>query len=118
MDLKILEARPNPLLQRIEYHFAVAHPSASTPKRDEVRAELAKEAKVPKDRLIIERMRARFGTATTMGWAASYQSAEILNRVVPDHIQVRNGLKEKAVKGAAAPAAEPTPPPAPAPKKE
>lgn len=116
MDLKILEERPNPLLQRTEYHFAVAHPASATPKREEVRAELAKAAKVPKDRLVIERMRARFGTATTMGWAASYQSAEVLKRTVPDHIQVRNGLKEKAAKGAAAPAAE-TPAP-PAEKKE
>ena len=117
MDLKILAERPNPLLQRVEYHFAVAHPSSATPKRDEIRAELAKAAKVPKDRLVIERMHARFGTATTMGWAASYQSAEVLQRVVPDHIQIRNGLKEKAAKGAAAPAAEPAPP-APAAKKE
>lgn len=121
MDLKILEERPNPLLQRIEYHFAVAHPSGATPKREEVRAELAKAAKVPKDRLVIEKMHARFGTATTMGWAASYQSVDVLKRVVPDHIQVRNGLKEKAVKGAAAPAAEvpaAAAPPAAEPKKE
>jgi ribosomal protein S24E len=117
MDLKILEERPNPLLQRVEYHFAVAHPSGATPKRDEVRTELAKAAKVPKDRLVIQRMHARFGTATTMGWAASYQSADQLKRIVPDHLQVRNGLKEKAAKGAAAPAPEPTPPPAAA-KKE
>jgi ribosomal protein S24E len=117
MDLKILEERPNPLLQRIEYHFAVAHPSGATPKRDEVRTELAKAAKVPKDRLIIVRMRARYGTATTMGWGASYQNADALKRVVPDHIQVRNGLKEKAAKGAAAPAAE-TPAPPAAEKKE
>lgn len=117
MDLKILEERPNPLLQRTEYHFAVVHPSGATPKRDEVLSELAKVAKVPKDRLVIERMHAKFGTATTLGWAAGYQSAEALKRVVPDHIQVRNGLKEKAAKGAAAPAAEPAAPAAEA-KKE
>ncbi|MCI4337266.1 MAG: 30S ribosomal protein S24e [Thermoplasmata archaeon] len=117
MELKILEERPNPLLQRIEYRFEVSHAASATPKRDEVRGELAKLIKLPKDRLVIERMRAKFGTATTVGWAAGYQSADALKRIVADHIQVRNGLKEKAAKGPAAPAAE-APAAPPTPKKE
>ncbi|HZY92045.1 MAG TPA: 30S ribosomal protein S24e [Thermoplasmata archaeon] len=115
MEIKILEERPNPLLKRIEYTFEVSHATGPTPTRDAVRGELAKMAKVPKDRLIIERMRAKFGTATTVGLAAGYQDAEFLKKVVREHILVRNGLKEKAVKGPAAPAAEPAPAaPAPA----
>ena len=115
MEIRILEERANPLLQRTEYTFEVSHATGPTPTRDAVRGELAKLAKVPKDRLIIERMRAKFGTATTVGLAAGYQNADFLKKVVREHILVRNGLKEKAVKGPAAPAAEPEAAPAPAP---
>ncbi len=116
MEVKILEERANPLLQRTEYTFEVSHAAGPTPKRDEVRIELAKLAKVPKDRLIIERMHAKFGTATTVGSAAAYQNAEFLKTVVREHILVRNGLKEKPTKGAAPAPAEA--PPAETPKKE
>jgi len=116
MEVRIVEERPNPLLQRTEYRFEVAHATGPTPTRDAVRTELAKLTKVPKDRLVVERMQARFGTAVTVGVAAGYQNAAALKQVVREHIQVRNGLAEKKTKAAAAPAAETTPAaPAPTP---
>lgn len=125
MELKILEERPNPLLKRTEYRFEIAHGTAATPKRDEVRGELAKLVKAPKERVIVERMRARFGTAVTIGTAHAYQTKEAVAATVREHILVRNGLKEKKAKGPAAaqeaapaaPAAAPAPPAAP-PAKE
>ena len=105
MEIKILEDRANPLLKRHEYRFEVAHATAATPSRDAVRGELAKLVKAPKDRVIIERMRARYGTAVTRGDAMVYETAEIAKATEREHILVRNGLKEKPVK-AAAPAAE------------
>jgi small subunit ribosomal protein S24e len=122
LDLKIVEERPNLLLKRTEYRFEVGHAEAATPTRDSVRAELAKALKVPKDRIIVERMRAKFGTPKTVGAAAAYQSKEAAEAVVRTHILIRNGLKEKVVKaapGAAAAETPPTPPaPAPTPPKE
>lgn len=131
MEIKILEDRPNPLLKRHEYRFEVAHATAATPSRDAVRSELAKIVRAPKDRVIVERMHARYGTAVTRGDAMVYDSAEAVKVTVRGHILVRNGLKEKVSKGSA-PAAEPAPPappvapaqpeksaaPAPAEKKE
>lgn len=121
MELKILEERANPLLKRTEYRFEVAHATSATPSRDAVRTELAKAVHAPKDRVIIERMNARFGAARSVGFAAAYQSADAAKAIVREHILVRNGLKEKAAKGApgAAPAAaepaaaEPKPKPEP-----
>ena len=95
----------------------MGHAEAATPTRDSVRAELAKALKVPKDRVIIERMHAKFGVAKTQGFAATYQSKEAAVAVVRDHILVRNGLKEKAAKaapGAAAESPAPAPPTPPA----
>lgn len=104
MEIKILEDRANPLLKRHEYRFEIAHASAATPTRDSVRGELSKLLKAPKDRVIVERMRARFGTAVTRGDALVYESAEVAKATEREHILVRNGLKEKVAKATATPA--------------
>ncbi len=117
MELKILEERPNPLLKRTEYRFEVAHGTQATPKREEVRAELAKAIKAPKDRVVIERMHARYGTAVSLGEAHAYQTKEAALATARAHILIRNGLKEKPQKGPAG-AAEAAAAPAPAPPKE
>ncbi|MGB6500755.1 MAG: hypothetical protein WBG19_05080 [Thermoplasmata archaeon] len=120
MEIKIIEQRANPLLHRQEYRFEVAHATAATPKRDEVRAELAKLVHAPKDRVIVERMRARFGTAVSRGDANVYETVAALTKITREHILVRHGLKEK--KGKATTPAEaataPAAPPAEAPKAE
>ena len=115
MDIKVISEKQNPLLGRKEYIFEVGHAGAATPKRDDVRKALAEVLKVPKDRLILEWLRARFGVQRSRGCAHTYDSKELVNKVVREHILVRNGLKEKPGKAAAAgaPAAEtPTPTPA------
>jgi len=115
VEIRILEDRANPLMKRHELRFEVAHATASTPSRDAVRGELSKLVNAPKDRVIIERMHARYGTAVTRGDAVVYESAEAAKAIVRSHILVRNGLKEKPAKGPAAPAAEPKAPEAAAP---
>jgi ribosomal protein S24E len=115
LDVKILEERPNPLLHRKEYTFEVDHAGAATPPRAEVRKELAKLVKVPADRLVIERMNARFGTAKTRGEAMAYATKEAVDITVREHILIRNGLREKAAPAAPATGGEA---PAPAAPKE
>jgi small subunit ribosomal protein S24e len=112
VEITVLEERPNPLLKRREYRFEVAHATAATPSREAVRGELSKMFKAPKDRVIIERMAARFGTATTRGDAIVYETADAAKLITRAHILVRNGLREKAAKGAA-PAGEATAPATP-----
>lgn len=112
MDVQIVDQKSNPLLHRSELRFLIAHPTGPTPKRDEVRTELAKMVRVPKERLVIEWMHAKFGTAESVGEAAAYDSKEALEAVVREHILVRNQLKEKPVKGAAPASPEPEPAPA------
>ncbi|HYA57063.1 MAG TPA: 30S ribosomal protein S24e [Thermoplasmata archaeon] len=111
MEIKITDEHANPLLKRREYHFEIAHATAATPTREQVRAELAKIFNAPKDRVIVERMNARFGTAVTRGEARVYESAEVAKTITREHILVRNKLKEKPQKGT--PAAAPAAPEAP-----
>ncbi len=115
MELRIVEERKNPLLHRVEYTFEVAHPTAASPKRSDVRQELAKIVKVPKDRLVVERMNAQYGIARTVGLAIAYDSKEAVDVTVREHILVRNGLREKAV---AKPPGEEATAPATPPKAE
>jgi ribosomal protein S24E len=117
LDVKILEERPNPLMHRKEYSFEVDHAGAATPPRAEVRKELAKLVKVPAERLVIERMNARFGTAKTRGEAMAYATKEAVDVTVREHILIRNGLREKAVPTPPAAGGE-APAPAEAPKEE
>jgi small subunit ribosomal protein S24e len=123
MELKILNERANPLLKRVEYQFEVTHVAASTPSLDEVRAELSKQLKVSKDRLVVERMNAKFGAPRTQGEALAYTNADAVKKISREHILIRNKLKEKPTTGPATPsetpAAAPTPAAeAPAPEKE
>jgi ribosomal protein S24E len=124
LEIRILEERANPLLHRHEYRFEVTHATTATPKREEVRSEIAKLVQAPKDRVIVERMHARFGTAVSRGDANVYESVDALKKITREHILVRHGLKEKAVKGPAAeaakaePAKEAAPPAVPAPAAE
>ena len=115
VDVRILQEHANPLLKRHEYHFEVSHATAATPSREAVRGELSKLVNAPKDRVVIERMNARYGTATTRGEALVYETAEAAKSITRSHILVRNGLKEKAAKGPAPPSA---PAPTEAPKPE
>jgi small subunit ribosomal protein S24e len=114
LELKVLEERKNPLLRRTEYRFEVSHPNGATPTRDTVRQALANAAHVPKERVVIERIQARFGTARSTGAGAAYETKEALEVTVREHIQVRNGLKEKKAAKAPGAAAESVAPEAPA----
>ncbi len=109
MEIKILEDRANPLLKRREYRFEVEHATAATPTRDAVRDALSQLVKSPKDRVIVERMKARFGTAVTRGEALVYETVDAAKATERSHILVRNRLQEKPTKGTAAPASETAP---------
>jgi ribosomal protein S24E len=97
LEIKITEQRPNPLLKRTEYRFEIGHSAQSTPTRESIRSELAKDLKVPKDRVIVERMRSKFGTPKTVGEALVYTSTDDAKAIEREHVLIRNRLIEKAV---------------------
>lgn len=115
MELRILEERKNPLLKRTDYRFEVTHTGAATPARDAVRQAVANAAHVPKERVIVERMSARFGVPRSVGEASAYESKEAVDVTVREHILVRNGLREKKAAKTPGAAAEAPAPESPAP---
>lgn len=102
MEIEIDGKRENLLLNRVEVEFTVAHVAEPTPKRDQVREELAKLLKVTKDRVVVDHMESSFGKGATAGYAKVYKSKEDALKVESDYILIRNGLAQKKVKQDAA----------------
>lgn len=100
MELEIQETKENTLLNRTEVHFVLHHPNSPTPKRDNVREELSKALKVPKDRVIVDNMAPSFGVHDTKGYAKIYPSKEIALKIEREYLLKRNKLVEKQEKKA------------------
>ncbi len=106
MELEIQDKKENVLLKRMEVHFVIHHPNAQTPKRDNVREELSKLLKVPKDRVVVDNMKSSFGVHDTKGYAKVYPSKEEAVKIEREYLLKRNKLVEKQDKKGAEQAKE------------
>lgn len=98
MEIKVIEAKKNPLLKRQGIKFRIKH-DAGTPKRNDVKDKLAAMLNTKPELVIIERMRSEFGKRETLGYAKIYKSKKHLKRIERPHIVERNISKvEEAVK--------------------
>ena len=120
MELTITQKRDNPLLERTEVYFTIAHEKSGTPQRAEIRKAVAGALGGQGGIVILDWARAEFGRTATRGYAKVYKAKERAMEIETRPVLVRNGLKE-AVKKAEAPAAAPQAPAPPrkeAPKAE
>lgn len=100
MELEIDGKRENHLLSRIEVTFKTTHNAEPTPKRDQVREEIAKQLKVTKDRVVVDYMESTFGLGATEGYAKVYKTKEDALKLESEYVLVRNGLAQKKEKKA------------------
>ncbi len=101
MEIKVLEEKSNPLLQRREIQFSVIQ-NLGTPSRLEIKNKLAAYLNSKPELVIIERMKQEFGKRETRGYAKIYESVERMKNVETEHIIQRNEKKpEKKEEGAA-----------------
>ncbi|MCK5560561.1 MAG: 30S ribosomal protein S24e [Thermoplasmata archaeon] len=101
MEIELLEKKDQPLLSRLDVTFRITHPNERTPRRSDVREELASQLSVNKGNVIIDNMKAVFGKSETMGFAKIYQSEKEAKEIEREHILVRNKLiSGKSEKGA------------------
>jgi small subunit ribosomal protein S24e len=114
MDIKVLEEKKNPLLQRREVKFSVSH-NLGTPSRDDIKAKIAAYLNSKPELVIIDNMKSEFGKRETKGYAKIYETAERLKSVETEHIVQRNEKKKEAKKEGEAPKEAPK---AEAPKAE
>jgi len=82
----------NPLLFRKEYIFAVIHEGQPTPSRAQIREELSKLMGVPKDLIVIRRLKTEFGTNVTHAEVHVYENKEKLLEIEPKYILKRDEI--------------------------
>lgn len=109
MELEILGKTENPLLDRTEVRFKVAHGQAATPKREDVRDKLAAMMNAKKDLVVVDHMTSTFGRGETTGYARVYNKVDTMGVIERRFLLKRNGLDKYAPqkKERTAPAAAP-----------
>jgi small subunit ribosomal protein S24e len=98
MDIKVLEEKNNPLLQRREIQFSITQ-NLGTPSRQEIKNKLAAYLNSKPELVIIERMKQEFGKRETKGYAKIYESLDRLKSVETEHIIQRNEKKPEKKEG-------------------
>lgn len=95
MKVEVVDKVENPLLKRAEIKFKVDHAGAPTPKRLEVRAQLAALLGVAEELLVIDKLASTHGHQVASGIARTYSSREQLEEIEPKHL-LKRGLPKEA----------------------
>jgi small subunit ribosomal protein S24e len=89
LDIQVIEAKNNPLLNRREVVFKVIH-DESTPSRKGVVERLAATMNSKPGLVFVDSLRTEFGKRETIGYAKIYETAERAGQVEREHIVKRN----------------------------
>ncbi len=98
MEIEVISKKENPLLARLEVHFIVTHPEEVTPRRKDVRDEIAVLLKAKKDAIVIDHMNSEFGKPETIGYAKVYKSKKEALQIETEAVLKRNNLLEEKEK--------------------
>ena len=101
MELEILERNDNPLLEREEINFRIRHPKDASPRRKQVREQLASALNAKASMVVIDNMDADFGRPETVGYAKHYKNQTAMQSIEAPHVLKRNGLYAGKAKAAA-----------------
>ena len=110
MELQIVKNTDNKLVGRQELELQIIHTASATPKRMEVRKEVAKQMRAKTELVIIDHLKNRYGRQETIGYAKVYADMGSLTATETHPILARHGLtagSADAGKPAAAAAEEP-----------
>jgi small subunit ribosomal protein S24e len=92
MELEIVSRKDNPLLDRIELEVLAHHAGEPTPKREEIREQVAAAVKAKKDQVLVDHMDSTFGTGSTRGYVKVYNTKEAALAIERAAIIKRNRL--------------------------
>jgi len=95
MKVEVVKKTENPLFKRTEVEFRVEHPSAPTPRRFEVRAQLASLLGTSEELLVIEKFAGTHGRQMASGIARVYSTREQLEAMEPKYLLKRGMPEEK-----------------------
>ena len=91
MNVKVVNKVENKLLARKEVEAQLSYRGA-TPKRTEMREELAKKISCDPDLLVLREVKNEYGIQRVKVVAHAYENKEQLEKVEPEYIRKRDGL--------------------------
>jgi len=92
MELQIVKNIDNKLVGRQELELQIIHTASATPKRMEVRKEVAKQMKAKTELVIIDHLKNRYGRQETIGYAKVYADMGSLTATETHPLLARHGL--------------------------
>ena len=95
MKVEIIEKTENPLFKRTEVKFRADHAGGPTPKRLDVRAQLAAQLGAAEELVVIEKLASTHGRQAASGIARAYSSREQLEEFEPKFL-LQRGLPKEA----------------------
>jgi small subunit ribosomal protein S24e len=94
MKVEIIEKTENPLLKRTDVKFKVDHSGGPTPRRLDVRVQLAAQLGVSEELVVIGKLASTRGRQVASGIARTYNSREQLESIEPKYLLKRGVPKE------------------------
>ncbi|MAG45700.1 MAG: hypothetical protein CMH63_02940 [Nanoarchaeota archaeon] len=80
--MKKLKETPSPLINRTRVEYEIEHFQKSTPKKDDLKAQLAKELKTQEDTIHVKHIFSHFGSSKSKIIADIYKTKEDLKKYV------------------------------------
>ncbi len=93
MKMEITEKKENPLYKRTEVYFTIDHVGESTPGRNAVAEEVAKQTKSKRDCVVVASVESVYGTGKSKGYAKVYESKQAALELERDYQLKRNGIE-------------------------
>ncbi len=97
MDVEIKNKSDNKLFQRKEI-LAYAYFTGTTPKRAEIKADVANKVAANPDNCVVRSVENEFGMKRVKVSLHAYESLDTLKKFEPRYILVREGLEQKKAK--------------------
>ena len=106
MKMEITQKKDNPLQKRVEVYFKLDHAGESTPGRNAVAEEVAKQLKTKRDCVVVDTIESVYGKGMSNGYAKVYDSKEAALEFDREYLLKRNGIEAAKPENADAPAEE------------
>ncbi len=98
MSLKIIYNKENKLLSRRRVAFEVVHEKASTPKKEDLKKEIAKYLKVDENLIVMKHVYSKFGMNKSKIITQVYEDEKLLKTLETKKLKVKKDGKEKSKK--------------------
>ena len=106
MKIESTQQKENPLQKRVEVYFTIDHNGESTPGRNAVAEEIAKQTKSKRDCVVVDHIESVYGKGMSNGYAKVYENKEAALEFDREYLLKRNGIEAAKPEAAEAPAEE------------